>query len=74
MLAGAGRLVAIGIAAGLLLTFAVSQALRTMLFGVTGHDAFALAGGVLALAIVSVLAVAIPARQAAKINPMEAIK
>ena len=42
--------------------------------GVTAHDARALAGGVLALAIVSLLAIAIPARQAAKISPMEALR
>jgi putative ABC transport system permease protein len=74
VLAGAGRLIALGIAAGLLLTLAVTQALRTMLFGVTGHDARALAGSVLALTIVSLLAIAIPARQAAKISPMEALR
>ena len=74
VLAGAGRLIALGIAAGLILMFAASQALRSLLFGVTTHDARALAGGVLALAIVSLLAIAIPARQAAKISPMEALR
>jgi predicted permease len=74
VLAGAGRLIVIGIAGGLVLTFAASQALRTMLFGVTVHDPRSLAGGVLALAIVSALAIALPARQAAKVSPIEAIR
>jgi ABC-type antimicrobial peptide transport system permease subunit len=74
VLAGAGRLIVLGMAGGLILTFAVSQVLRTLLFGVTAHDARALAGGVLALAIVSALAIAIPARQAATIDPIDAIR
>ncbi|MGH9371189.1 MAG: hypothetical protein ACRD15_06630, partial [Vicinamibacterales bacterium] len=45
-----------------------------LLFGVTAHDPRALAAGVLALAIVSVMASAIPARQAARIDPIEAIR
>jgi predicted lysophospholipase L1 biosynthesis ABC-type transport system permease subunit len=74
VLAGAGRLIALGMAGGLILTFAASQVLRTLLFGVTAHDPRALAGGVLALAIVSALAIAIPATQAARIDPIEAIR
>jgi predicted permease len=74
VVAGAGRLIVLGIAGGLLLTFAASQVLQTLLFGVTAHDPRALAGGVLALAIVSSLAIAIPARQAARISPIEAIR
>jgi ABC-type antimicrobial peptide transport system permease subunit len=74
ILSGAGRLIAVGIAAGLALTFAASQALRAMLFGVSAHDPRALAGGVLALAVVSVIAIAIPARQAATISPVEALR
>jgi putative ABC transport system permease protein len=74
VLTGAGRLIALGIAAGLILMFLASHALRSLLFGVTTHDARALAGGVLALAIVSMLAIAIPARQAAKISPMEVLR
>jgi len=74
VLAGAGRLIVLGMAGGLILTFAVSQVLQTLLFGVTAHDPRALAAGVLALAIVSAFAVAIPARQAASIDPIEAIR
>jgi putative ABC transport system permease protein len=71
---GAGRLVALGIGAGLLLMLPASQALRAMLFGVTAHDPRALIGGVAALAVVAALAIAIPARQAATISPIEAIR
>jgi putative ABC transport system permease protein len=74
VLAGAGRLIAAGMAAGVILMFAASQLLQTLLFGVTAHDPRALAAGVLALAIVSALAVAIPATQAASIDPIEAIR
>ena len=74
VLAGAGRLIVLGIAGGLALTFAAGQALRAVLFGVTAHDPRALAAGVLALGIVSALAIAIPARQAATINPIDAIR
>ena len=74
VLAGAGRLIVLGIAGGLALTFAANQALRAVLFGVSAHDPRALAAGVLALAIVSALAIAIPARQAASINPIDAIR
>lgn len=74
VLGGAGRLLALGIVVGLILTFAASRALQTLLFGVTVHDARALAAGVLALSIVCALALAIPARQAARIDPIEAMR
>ena len=74
ILTGAGRLIAVGVASGLLLIFAAGQLLRTLLFGVTAHDPRALAAGVLALSIVSALAIAIPARQAARIDPIDAIR
>jgi len=74
VLAGAGRLIVLGMAGGLILTFMASQVLQTLLFGVTAHDPRALATSMLALAIVSALAIAIPARQAATIDPIEAIR
>ncbi len=74
VLAGAGRLVAVGILLGLALTLAASQALSAVLFGVGAHDLRALTGSVAALAIVSALAIAIPARQAASVSPIEALR
>jgi len=74
VLAGAGRLIVVGTAAGLILTFAASQILHTVLFGITAHDARALAGTVLALVIASAVALAIPVKQAMTIDPIEAIR
>jgi putative ABC transport system permease protein len=74
VLAGAGRLITLGMAIGLILTVAAGRVLQTLLFGVSAHDSRALAGGVLALAIVSVIAIAIPASRAATIDPIEAIR
>ena len=72
--AGAGRLVAAGIAVGLVLTLGAGYLLRSVLFGVAPYDPRALAGSVLALALVALAAIAIPARQAARISAMEAMK
>ena len=74
VMTGAGRLITLGMTIGLLLTLAAGRVLQTQLFGVSAHDSRALAGGVLALAIVSALAIAIPARQAATVDPIEAIR
>lgn len=74
VVSGAGRLVAIGLGAGLVLTFVSGSVLRGLLFGVTAHDPGALTLSVLALVLVSVVAIAIPARQAARVNPIDAIR
>jgi predicted permease len=74
VVAGAGRLVAAGIATGLLLTLGAGYLLRTVLFGVAPYDPRALAGSVLVLGVVALVAIAIPARQAAQTSAMEAMK
>jgi putative ABC transport system permease protein len=74
ILGGAGRLIAIGALSGLALTLAAGRVLHAMLFGVTAHDPGALAAGVLAMAVASALAIAIPARQAVTVSPVEAIR
>ncbi len=64
----AARLAGAGIAAGLLLAWASSPLLAGLLFGVTPGDAptyIAAAGGLLAVAL---LAAAVPARHAARID------
>jgi len=71
---GAGRLVAAGLATGLVLTLATGSLLRALLFGVGPYDPAALAGAVLALALAAVVAIAMPARQAASVSAMDAMR
>lgn len=74
VVAGAGRLVALGIGAGLLLTVGAGYVMRASLFGVDPYDPQALAWSVAALTIVALAAVIVPARQAARVNAIEAMK
>jgi putative ABC transport system permease protein len=74
VLAGAGKLVAGGVALGLALTLAASQVLRTLLFGVTAHDPWSLATGVIALSLAALAAVALPARQALRTSAIDALR
>ena len=74
LLAGVARLLAIGAATGLLLTWTVGRLLRSLLFGVDAMDSATLAGALLALAMVAALAAFVPARRAARIDPLAAIR
>jgi len=74
VVAGAGRLVAIGVTAGIALTIAAGYLMRASLFGVAPYDPRALAWSVGALALVALAAVVVPARQAARVNAIEAMK
>jgi ABC-type antimicrobial peptide transport system permease subunit len=71
---GAGRLVAAGVGVGLVLTLLAGHLLRAMLFGVGPYDPRALVGAVLALALAAFAAVVIPARQAASVSAMDAMR
>ena len=64
----------LGIVIGLLGAFAVTRALRTMLFGVSPLDAASFAGVSLALGAIALLASYIPARRAARVDPVEALR
>jgi macrolide transport system ATP-binding/permease protein len=70
----AAWLTAMGVAAGLLCSLAAAQAIRGLLFGVQAWDGTTLiaTGGVLAIA--SLLASYIPARRAARVDPMVALR
>jgi predicted permease len=72
--AGAGRLLAGGVASGLALTFAAERLIRSALFGVSPMDGVTLAGAVLVLAIVCSIATFLPARKAAAIDPLDAMR
>ena len=71
---GAARLLAAGIVVGLALTLAAERLIKSALFGVSPLDALTLAAAVAVLAAVSMLAAFIPARRAASIDPLEAMR
>jgi ABC-type lipoprotein release transport system permease subunit len=50
------------------------RVLRSVLFGVSPMDSVALAGAILTLAAVAALATLLPARRAAHIDPLAAIR
>jgi putative ABC transport system permease protein len=68
------RLIAVGVAAGLIAALVLSRVLRQFLFGVEPTDPLTLAGVGTAFAIVAMLACWVPARRAAATNPVEALR
>ena len=71
---GAAQLVVLGIALGLPAAWAASQWVKSMLFGLTPADPATIAGSALLLAIAALLAAYVPARRAAKVDPMVALR
>jgi predicted permease len=67
-LAGAG--IAVGVGAALLMT----QLVKSMLYGIKPYDPATLVGGVMTLMVVALAASWIPARRAAGVQPMDALR
>ena len=67
-------LAALGIGIGLPITFCVARLIQSMLFGIKSYDPEALIFSVLALCTVSLAAAYIPARRAASVDPMIALR
>jgi putative ABC transport system permease protein len=63
-----------GIAVGLICAVAMTRVLSALLFGVSATDAFTFAFMPLVLGLVAVVASYLPARRAARIDPMVALK
>ena len=75
LVAGRGLVLAgTGIAAGLVLWFVASRALRAMLFGVSPSDPVTLAASVILLAFMALLASAGPALRAARVDPLAVLR
>lgn len=68
------RLAAIGLALGLLVAFAGTRLLASLLFGVSSHDPLTFGAVSLILAMAAVLACYIPARRATKVDPIIALR
>lgn len=67
-------LVAIGIGLGLPAALALTRLVKSQLYGVQPHDPFTLAVAIGALVAIALLAAWLPARRAAKTDPMAALR
>jgi ABC-type antimicrobial peptide transport system permease subunit len=65
---------AIGLAIGLIGSLAVMKGLRTILFGIEPTDPMTLASVGVSLMCVALLAVAIPAMRAMRVDPVTALR
>jgi ABC-type antimicrobial peptide transport system permease subunit len=63
-----------GLAAGLVASFWLASTLQTFLYGVTPHDAVSFGVVAAVLLLVSVLASIVPARRAARVDPVKVLK
>ncbi|MFL6538784.1 MAG: ABC transporter permease, partial [Chthoniobacterales bacterium] len=74
VLAQAGKLIGLGLLAGLIATFAISRAIGSILFRTSAQDPLTLTSITLILAAVALLACFVPARRATRVNPVEALR
>jgi predicted permease len=75
MVLGQGLLqVAIGIVLGVGLAALLSTAMRALMFDVSPHDPTTFTGIAVVLALTGLLACLVPARRAARVDPMEALR
>ena len=68
------RLAIIGLVLGLVAAFAAMRVLSSLLFGVSAHDPLIFGGVTLILATAAILACYIPARRAANVDPLVALR
>ena len=68
------RLIAVGIASGLILALSLAHLIRTLLFGVSATDPATIVSVSALLSAVAVLACYIPARRALRVDPMVALR
>ncbi len=67
-------LTAIGIAIGLPVALALVRGMRSVFYGIEPHDPITIIGTVVIMVTVAAMAAWIPARRAAKVDPMEALR
>jgi ABC-type antimicrobial peptide transport system permease subunit len=67
-------LVVVGIAAGALATVGVTRLIASRLFGVGAADPVTMAIGIMLVVLAAALAAALPARRAARVDPMVALR
>jgi putative ABC transport system permease protein len=68
------RLTAIGVALGLAAAWMLTRLLTKLLFGVQSHDTATFAAMAAALVAVALVACALPARKASRVDPLTALR
>jgi putative ABC transport system permease protein len=74
MLTMGGRLVVVGLAIGVAASLGSTRLLRSQLFGVQATDPLAYGAVAMMLGLVALAACYIPARRAARVDPMVALR
>lgn len=74
VLASTAKLVAAGAVVGLLLTWLAGRWVASQLFGITATDPATLVGAVVLVALIALLASWLPARRAARTDPVRALR
>ena len=74
VLSEVARLAAIGIALGLPLCFVLARAVRDQLFGISDYDPLTICLVCALIIAVALASAALPARRAAKVDPMVALR
>lgn len=70
----AAQMTVLGVGIGLLLAFSVSRVMNSMLYGLKSTDALTYAGVLLAVTPIVVLAAAVPAWRASRVDPVIALR
>lgn len=74
LMAQVGRFAGVGMLLGLLVAVALGHAAQSLLFGLEGHDPLVLLGAIAVLALVALATGWMPARRAAQMDPMLALR
>lgn len=69
-----GKIAAIGLAAGIVISFGLARLMTSLLYSVSAADPLTFAAAAIMLALVALLACYIPARRALRVDPMSALR